>query len=289
MDKSVPKSIVLQRIWKRVNLRNQNAVIGVFGPTGSGKSYTALRVCSSLDAGFNIARVVFSAKEFLHLLNSGTLKRGSCILWDESGVNLGSRDWQSANNKAVFSVLQTFRSSNLILVFCTPDYKFMDSGARRLFHLILETKFIDRIKSQVVLKPFLVEHGIRNGKEYFKYPRRYLEDGMPVMIDSLRVGLPRKELIDAYEAKKSAFLKELNTRLEAQLIAAEAPKAKRGMDFESIAKQIADSPNDYLGMYRNKPILKWNLIAARFNVGKNYALRIKALAEAGLEKQKVGT
>lgn len=277
------KSVVLQRLWRRANVRNQNVLLGIFGPTGSGKSYSALRICCLLDPTFDESRIVFSAREFLHLLNSGNLKRGCAILWDESGVGVSARGWASESNRAVLDVLQSFRSSNLILVFTSPDLKFVDAGARRLFHLIAETKFIDRINRRCVLKIFQATHGIRNQKDYYKYPVISLSTGTLAQVIDLKVGMPRPSLVTAYERKKAAFLRELNVRLEARMIAADTPKANKAVDEAAAVKEILANPETYYGKWGGKKILKAPLIGARFGVGRGAAARIKASAESLLE------
>ena len=54
-----------QKIYKR----NKNFVMLFVGQTGSGKSYSALRLAEMLDDTFDINRVKFKAKDFMNTIN----------------------------------------------------------------------------------------------------------------------------------------------------------------------------------------------------------------------------
>ena len=77
---------IRQRIKK-----NKNFLGVITGPTGSGKSYAGLTICKEVDPEFDETRVIFKAKDLMSLINSGELKAGSTILWDEAGVDLSNR------------------------------------------------------------------------------------------------------------------------------------------------------------------------------------------------------
>jgi hypothetical protein len=277
-------STIMQWLWNRTHKHNQNGVVGIFGPTGSGKSYSALRICSELDPAFSADRVVFDARSFLNLLNHGNLKRGDCILWDEGGVGLGNRNWQSQNNKAVCEVLQTFRIDNLTLLFSAPDFKFLDAGARRMFHLMLVTKYIDRIQKQTVLKPFVCTYDVRQSRPYFKYPVKFVH-GAPAQVDCLRVGLPRKELIDAYEVKKRAFVTALNLRLERNFESQDNDeKSKKRPDVEALALQVVAEPGKFVQTYKGRSFVSLDMVASKLGVGGSFARRVKGIAESRLRE-----
>jgi len=78
----------LSAIQTRLLKLNKNFLACCVGPPGSGKSFAMMRIAEILDPEFNIDRVVFSSEQFRQLLNSGTLKPGSFIVWDEAGVGV---------------------------------------------------------------------------------------------------------------------------------------------------------------------------------------------------------
>ena len=74
-------SYILQRI------RNNKNFLGFLsGPTGSGKSYCCLRIAEEVDPDFTLERVVFNGIDLMNLVNSGKLKKGSVIIFEEAGV-----------------------------------------------------------------------------------------------------------------------------------------------------------------------------------------------------------
>jgi ABC-type lipoprotein export system ATPase subunit len=83
-----------------VNLKiNAGEFVLVCGPTGSGKSWTGLSIAELLDPEFTADRVIFKARELMKLIRDGDLKPGSVILWDEAGIDLSNRNWQSVTNR----------------------------------------------------------------------------------------------------------------------------------------------------------------------------------------------
>ena len=95
----------IHQINVRLHNRNQNWLAIICGEPGSGKSYAALSIAEKI--GGNIT-VVFSPKQFMEAVNSGDLKKGDTLIFDEAGVGLAARDWNSKLNKLLGSVLQTF-------------------------------------------------------------------------------------------------------------------------------------------------------------------------------------
>src|SRR2546422_5375406 len=84
--------------------RNQNAIVALIGATGSGKSYSAMRLGQLVDSSFGIDRIVFTKEAFLDLVNAD-LPKGSVVLWDEAGLGMPAPEWQSVMNPAVSYIL----------------------------------------------------------------------------------------------------------------------------------------------------------------------------------------
>src|SRR3990172_2181506 len=75
----------------RTMKKNQNNLISIVGKTGSGKTFSAISICeimSKMDGvPFTIEHIVFSLRELMDLINSGKLKRGRKIVFDEPQVS----------------------------------------------------------------------------------------------------------------------------------------------------------------------------------------------------------
>lgn len=119
---------------KRTRINNQNYMLSIVGSTGSGKSYSAMALAMMIDPNFSIERVCFRAESFLELVTEHELKRGSVIMFDEAGIDVSSRDWQSKSNKAINQTVETFRRDNLVCIWTTPNFSNLDKKARSYFH-----------------------------------------------------------------------------------------------------------------------------------------------------------
>lgn len=210
--KGIFNGYILQRIKK-----NKNFMACITGPTGSGKTYTALKLAEAFDPNFTQDNIVFTPTEFLNLLNSGTLKSGSAIVADEFGVSMNSRNWQSAENETMNFVMQTFRSRNYAVFYTAPDFSFFDSAARKLFHCHMMTEGINHKEGFCNIKPYMLQINQVTGKVYYKFLQVRLKDFGTKKLSKLRVALPSKKLIKQYEVKKDEFVSKLNKALEEKL------------------------------------------------------------------------
>lgn len=218
------KTRILFNIKLRLMNRNQNFLACVTGPTGSGKTYATLTIAESLAELTGVSfpkdasNVVFNSSEFLALINSKPPK-GTCIVFDEAGVGYNNREWQSVGNKLMNYLMQTFRHRNYCVIFNMPDFNFVDLAARKLFHARFETLLIDYKNKQVFLKPFFLSVNQATGKQYNKYFRTR-GNGFSLTygkIMQLRCNMPSKELVEAYERKKSEYTTKLNEEIEKEL------------------------------------------------------------------------
>lgn len=235
LDRPLMQEYIRDRLLKR----NKNFLGCFVGSTGSGKSYSALRLAEDIDPTFSIENVAFKAKDFASLVQRDW-PAGSCLVWDETGIELSSRAWQSLSNRMIHLILQSFRFKNLAVLFTLPDFSFLDVGARKLLHGLFVTKKIDPVMSQVVCQPLLLQVDPRSGKTYFKYLRVEL-GGQLVPIKRLRLGKPSFELMRAYEVKRKAFAQSLFEGIAADLAKA-APKepkplTERQQEFYDLLKQ----------------------------------------------------
>lgn len=204
------KGYIESYILKRVK-QNKNFICTITGSTGSGKSFGALRLAQNLDPNFDIRNVVFDAEEFMNLVNGATkkLEKGSVILFDEIQVTMSHTDFMSLQAKLINYVLQTFRNLNFVLILTAPQFTFINKSVRLLSHARFQTEKIDYQNKQTHMKPLFLDINQKNGRIYEKYLRVITEDG-PAPLSLLKLSLPSKELILAYEEKKAEFTKKLN-------------------------------------------------------------------------------
>ncbi|HEA46687.1 MAG TPA: hypothetical protein ENH99_02805 [Candidatus Pacearchaeota archaeon] len=194
--------------------KNKNILLAMTGMTGSGKSYTSLRMCElyyqeKFNKPFQIENVCFSISELMKLLTSKTLKRGEMIILEEAGTSLNSLDYQNKVSKLFSFILQSFRSMNIGLIFTLPVLTMLNKSARMLLHAHYVTSGIDFYTKTCKIKPLYHQLNQERGKSYWKF-QRIKVNGEIHTIKRLNFLIPSKELRDAYEKKKNKFVYDLS-------------------------------------------------------------------------------
>jgi len=207
-------SYIIQRVS-----RNENFICCISGGTGSGKSYSALRLAESLDPNFDIRNVCFTPKEFVDLIDGRLkpLKAGANIIWDEMQVSMSNLDYQSLQAKLINYVLQTFRYQNFVLWVTTPHFSFLNASVRKLFHGRMETLSINKNDKMCKLKPLLLQTNQKSGEIYEKYLRAKIKSKGIVPVRRIKVKLASSDLIKQYEDKKDRFNTELRNNVRTEL------------------------------------------------------------------------
>jgi len=217
--------LLVEAIKNRLR-NNKNALIAVIGETGSGKSYTALRLAELVDDDFSIDKVCFRPSEFVKAVRNA--RKHDVIVFDEAGVGIPAREWWSVQNRLLDYVIQTFRFKNLCVIFTMPNLRFIDEHVRLLFHYVLETQYIDYDAERVVLKPFRVLSFPRATRMYLSYPRIG-----GVVVRRLEVLKPSERLIKEYEAKKERYLSELYDEIT-QTLEPKVETSKKRVEDEAL-------------------------------------------------------
>jgi len=209
----------------RTMKKNQNNLISIVGRTGSGKTWSGISICeimSKIDGvPFGIEHIVFSLTELMNLINSGKLKRGSKVIFDEPQISIGAREFQSEANKVFNFLLTTFRHRNLSLFFCTPYETLLDKSTRKLFHVRIETMNINKNAQTCRLKPRYIEYSDFKTEPYRKQLVVVFKDINGVnkqhKLFYWDIPKPSQKLIEQYEQKKLEFTTRLNKNISARL------------------------------------------------------------------------
>lgn len=244
------------RKWIEARLgTKRNVLLAIVGPTGSGKSYAGMKIGELFDRNedFDISHVVFSVDEFYDAISR--LKNNCFIVFDEAGLGFAHREYMSAINKMLAMVFQTFRYKYINVIFTLPKLGFMDYVGRSLLHGVL--RMTDRGKAIVYkVQPNLL------GSEIY-YPRE----------GSVEIGLPSKELIEAYEKKKTEFLEMKYKEFKAESRVMQTPY--RYMSINELAKIIMDNRDTF--MIDGK--IDATLIAGMLEIGLPKAYAVKKFIE----------
>ncbi len=163
-------SYIADRIRRRITEHEENAILAFIGATGSGKSYSALRMCELVDGSFSTDRIVFDSKDFKRLVNS-KLPPGSAILWDDAGVTLDARDWQMNANREIAKIAQSFRFRRYLVIFTMPGLDYIDAKVRPLVHMFFRTRHKYESRGYVGCQPFRIESNPFGPRPFLKYPK----------------------------------------------------------------------------------------------------------------------
>ena len=221
-EKRIEAGLILKYIDSKMR-NNKNFLSVVTGSTGSGKSYSCLRLAELWylhyfkDRTFPTTNICFSVEELIKRLRTGGLKKGDLLIAEEIGISANAKNFQSKTNKALQFILQSFRSLNIIVLFNVPHFSFFDKTARMLMHSHIQTKMIDVEKQQCILKPYFLSISQTSGKIYSKWLRvKNIKTNQLLKITSLRLSKPSKDLVVVYEEMKNRFVTALISNLDDQ-------------------------------------------------------------------------
>lgn len=257
-------------LWKepyvRTHGRNQSWSAVFVGPTGSGKSYSALALAWLLDRTeddkprFSIDKVCFSAAEFAGLM-AKNWEQGECILIDDAALNVAyNRESMTKIVRRISQIFMSMRYKNLIVLLSLPSFSMLDLNVRQLLHGYFQTIKIDREKQMVQCKYHILQCDSRHGTLYHHRPEQvyWTEVGGIsvkhfVKINSLLMDKPPEELIAAYEQKKKNFLDAWNQETIKKIEEAEHGK-KRENTFQKFFEIVSAHPKKYADT--SKPFLR---------------------------------
>lgn len=248
------------RIWNKIYKKDKNVLIFVCGETGSCKSGSALRKSIELDRDvhnncrfylssdpFNEKnRVVTSAQAFVKLISSN-LPKGSCIVWDEIGVDADNREYFSLKNRLVKKVFQTFRSLNLIVFMTVPDFHSVDIGVRKLIHAYIEMGGKIRDGEQAISKWQWTSTNPKTGKVYFKFPQYIDEEGTKKKIKSYEIPRPPKDVEKIYKKLKDTVNKNWYENYNKQLSFMQnfLKEGAAQKNVSQLTKEVMENQEDY--------------------------------------------
>ncbi len=221
--------ILHDRLWEQ----NKNFIVIFVGETGSGKSYSALAMAEMIDPDFSIEKVVYKPRDFLNLLDK--CKKGDVLVFDEAGVGIPAREWQSIQNKLMGYVLQTFRYKNIGVFMTTPSMSFIDKQVKILTHFVI--KVYGHINDQNKCVIYAKDHD----------PVRDITDWSPwIFVDRERnrefdpnpifIGKPSDDLAEEYEELSRKRKEEIRKDAIEHLKAIEEGVRTEGFDGRTLRK-----------------------------------------------------
>jgi len=274
--------VIRDMILDRVSVKKEkNALILVLGPTGSGKSDYCNSFSLELDKDFNPSRVAHkTANKFLKILNHDkTLKRGSCITWDDAGKGLKRDEWYLTINRIVRDILQTFRIEGLIVFINCPDASFIDSKVMKLFHYWVETSSIDYENGLSYNRFYSIQHNNKTGKTYWHRPTYIDERGRRMRID-FHITRKTPEWFDKeYRKEKNKSNKEIKLDAEKKLNSMEEEERRQNLTVDDMVNETSANFGEYISEYKKRKYFDIYMIMSKFKVGRWKAMQVKKQLE----------
>ncbi len=263
------------------------------GKTGTGKSYTAMKIGENfskmMGTDFSEQNIFFSGAEFIRAIN-GEAKPYTVYVADEVGVWLGAKTWYSFQNRVMSWLSQTFRKKRYLTIFTLPSLRFLDSDQRQMMHMLLEMIYVDHQKHMAYFKPkVVVSSSTKREEPIEQYPITFLPTGI-AKITAVGRGMPAKELIERYEAKKEEWMKEKYNEMEAIVrsqskldfkVMSERAKEQKLMEM---AKKILSRQELFGKQSRQKFVVNKNSIKTFFDISDGEASLLKRFVEMQINR-----
>lgn len=274
---------VITPVKKDLLVKNRNRFIVITGPPGSGKSLLALKVASLIDPNFSIKNVVFTFEEFIKLITSNKIGKGSVVVWDEAGVNISSRDWYSQQNKAINQIMQTYRHENVCVIFTVPVFTFMDSNVRKLMHTWVKIIGVDRKNKITKCKWFALRFDEKEDKLYTTLP--IFNDGLKDhKVKKISFKLADAKLLAQFEKAQTNYKLNLKHHIDVEMERRQEQEAKKNISVKEMVRKILEDPRPFMHTFKSgRQSLSLQKIEAIFGVGGRIANRARSEARDRLD------
>jgi ABC-type dipeptide/oligopeptide/nickel transport system ATPase component len=229
---------------------NRNIIVLLIGESGSGKSWAALRLAEQVDPGFNAKRrLVFTLDGLMALLNAPeAIQPGDVVVWDEAGIGASARQAMTKVNVIFSAIVESVRFRRFALLFTVPDLAMIDPNARRMCHLILESKGVDEAAGKTTFKPFYPKHG-KDDTMIPVYPVLSPEGRPSYQLRHISITRPSKALSDEYEILRAEYIAEsyasMHESIQTVALKAENDRTReelRAAKFAAVKERAAKGP-----------------------------------------------
>jgi hypothetical protein len=162
-----------------------------------------------LDPNFTIDNVVFDSQQFIELINSGKVKMGSAVMFEELGVAANSRNWWKEENIWLSFITQVFRTMNLIVFYTVPKLEYVDGQIAKLAHAHIEAVRVDLTHKQNVVKVYDPVSFQSRTNKWYKRLVGFARRGKGYKISQYRIYKASNLICKQYEEKREKYLSAL--------------------------------------------------------------------------------
>lgn len=263
--------------------QGKNFIIVVVGRVRVGKSWSALRLAENIDENFTVDNIVFSAQEFMAIVNEkeNQIKEGAVILWEEGGVGLNSKNWYSMLNRFTNLILETWGYKHLCLIITVPNFSFIDNSTRKMVNLRINC--MERVKARGVVKAIAEELSVMykpNGEELKRTVPRLSIRGWTYKMTRLEIHKPSIKHRHAYEIKQLEFKKKLAIELEAQMKQMSNDSQANIMEAktdEELFEEFYPALKDFCSWKGENPVIPTYVVMNKMKVNRDRAMFLKKM------------
>jgi ABC-type dipeptide/oligopeptide/nickel transport system ATPase component len=223
-----------------------SVLLSLTGLQGSGKSLSAISICSFLDPDFSVDRIYFGYNDLVY--DRQNIRQNTAVLIDEQSQAFGLDSHRV--NIILTSLKEQLRKKSIHFIFCAPVlYPEHETSM-----YILETIFInyETMECCACLK---TREGLTLGHVMIPHPLKILEDGSQ---------LQTKEFLDAYQAKKDQQLEKVLGQRDTDIFEERAQRIMAHEYFKK-AEQIYVNRMGYIPS--NTVVQIINKLMPEFNAG----------------------
>ena len=246
------ESSLISWIKRRID-RNENCNAIIHGQTGIGKSYACIKEACDLDPDFNPEKqIVFSLLPIIKLLKDEEFmkKPYKPIIYEEMQITGNSRSWQSKMNKLLNMILSTYRFRNIILLVNCPFEDYIDSQAKKLFHLSIEVKQKDHKNKRVMVRAKVLQYNPKKGAFYEHSLYVKHKNGQVIKQPTYWIKKAPNNILERYEELKSEFFKKLTGDVEKELEEFEENKTKEEAGIDT-RKKLTERQEEIMRLLAN--------------------------------------
>jgi hypothetical protein len=188
-----------------------NCVMMINGQTGSGKSYSAIKLGILTDDEFDVDSVCFSLREMRDRVEEGR----KTIILDDVETFAHSRDSMTKLSKWLTKYFDMVRARRNFFILTAPSFYEVDKILRERTLVQGITKGVNIAWGHTILKTFFIEKEPNYGKIYKHRPIIFDENtGTYKKINDIRLGKPPDRIIKEYEDKKLDMFNKLGKNID---------------------------------------------------------------------------
>lgn len=204
----------IEEMVDELNNKQKGRFMIVTGGVGDGKSMMAARLAEIVDPTFNVDRIAIAKTSiFIKLLREavdGKIGNGKAIMLDEAGCGIGSREWNTAQNRVLSLIFQIMRKLGLLVILTVPSKAMIDVTSQRLAKNYATAIGIDYDKKRSYFKIYNIRYN-----DWDDDLRRYfIKDKNGEKINMWSLSLPKQLDIEEYEKRKDESIRWLFNRAE---------------------------------------------------------------------------